>query len=166
MAIMVDPRIRGIDWTQSTSPPSLTSPRTAWRSTSSDNNHSPGTSRSAAECLRDLQAANASEGPPSAWDRRHSCPTGHCRCTGIQCRLPPRYIPDSESDSECSDNSEQPRAPPAPIFRNGQLMLQKEYQGRMQFTYVDTHLSRRSTRVVGTTGTRSTPTDIWSGLSN
>ena len=58
---------------------------------------------------------------------------------------PPKddYIP--ESDSECSNNYGQPRqrrrrAPPAYIFRDGQLMFHKMYQGRQPFTFVDTGL--------------------------
>jgi hypothetical protein len=44
------------------------------------------------------------------------------------------YIPDSESDKQ------RPRAPPAYIFCNGQLMFHKAYHGRMPFTYVNTRL--------------------------
>ena len=62
---------------------------------------------------------------------------------------PPKddYIP--ESDSECSqaNNYCQPpgrqrsrRARPAYIFRDGQLMFDKMYQGRQPFTFVDTGL--------------------------
>jgi len=58
---------------------------------------------------------------------------------------PPKddYIP--ESDSECSNNYGQRRqrrrrAPPAYIFRDGQLMFHKMYQGRQPFTFVDTGL--------------------------
>jgi hypothetical protein len=47
------------------------------------------------------------------------------------------YIPDSDSDLQCSDNRQWLRAPPAYIFCDGQLMFHKEYQGRMPFTYVD-----------------------------
>ena len=50
------------------------------------------------------------------------------------------YIPDSESDSECSGKRQRPRAPPVYIFRDGQLMFHKKYQGRTPFTYVDTRL--------------------------
>ena len=58
---------------------------------------------------------------------------------------PPKddYIP--ESDSECSNNYGQPRQrrrrlPPAYIFRDGQLLFHKMYQGRQPFTFVDTGL--------------------------
>ena len=84
--------------------------------------------------MSDLHAANASDGPSSP--HRYPTPPAAPRKDD--------YIPDSEtesvSDSERSDKRQRPRAPPAYIFRDGQLMFHKAYQGRMPFTYVDTRL--------------------------
>ena len=49
-----------------------------------------------------------------------------------------QYIPNSES--ECSDSCNRPRAPPAYLFRDGRLLFHKTYQGRQPFTFVDTRL--------------------------
>ena len=137
--------------------PSSTALSIGWRSTSGSTGRFPGTRRSASGSTtwrqRTVQAAYlpaassrkdqyvADSESPSASPPPVLYPTPPA--------APPKddYIP--ESDSECSraNNYGQPpgrqrsrRAPPAYIFRDGQLMFDKMYQGRQPFTFVDTGL--------------------------
>jgi hypothetical protein len=89
--------------------------------------------------LRDMQAANASDGPlsPQPSDGP-SLP--HLYPAPPAAPRKDDYVPDSGSNSECSDNCQWPRSPPAYIFRDGQVMVHKSYQGRTPFTFVDTGL--------------------------
>jgi hypothetical protein len=127
-------------------PPSPTSPRTAWRSTSSDTGHSAGTSKSADGCAtcmlrtRLMGHRHHSLSRPMARGRRPSCRTG------IR-RLPPRarmttFQPETRSRSWLSRTRSAPgvRRPPVAesascltesgyIFRDGQLIVTYVPQG-------------------------------------
>ena len=85
------------------------------------------------EWIHNVETESPSASPPPVGPVRYPTPPA----------APPKddYIP--ESDSECSKNYGQTRqcrrrAPPAYIFRDGQLMFHKMYQGRQPFTFVDT----------------------------
>jgi hypothetical protein len=90
--------------------------------------------------MRDVQAANASDAWRSTPQQSYGPSSPHLYPTPPAAPPKDDYIPDSESDSECSDNCQRPRAPPAYIFRDGQVMVHKSYQGRTPITFVDTGL--------------------------
>jgi hypothetical protein len=116
--------------------------------------------------LRYVQAANASASSPASPSQvRYPTPPA----------APPKdgYI--QESSSECSNNYDQrqhrrPCTPPAYIFRDGQHMFHKMYQGRQPFTFVDTGLYQGGLhdwygvhKADCTTGMGFTTSAIWSG---
>ena len=51
-----------------------------------------------------------------------------------------QYIPPSESEAESSDTERPLRRPPAKVFRKGQLLYHKAYDGPKPITFVDTRL--------------------------
>ena len=74
---------------------------------------------------------DASDGPSSPPPARYPTPPAAPRKD--------QHI--QNSDSECSDNCDRLRAPPAAyLFRDGGLLFHKTYQGRRPFTFVDTCL--------------------------
>ena len=92
-------------------------------------------------------AAVVKSPPPPSPERAASPSVGESPQPSDPARYPtppaaPRkdqYIPDSDSECSC-DNCNRARAPPAYLFRDGQLLVHKTYQGRQPFTFVDTRL--------------------------
>jgi len=79
--------------------------------------------------LRDVKAANESEGPEPPRDRYPTPPAAPRK---------DQYVEDTYSDR--SDSFPRARVPPAHLFRDGRLMFHNTYQGRRPFTFVDTGL--------------------------